>query len=365
VTRRAGRDAGECAVPLRKTVSAPRRRAVAFLVLPNPALLELAGPLHVFCGANNQDGVSAYTTIMLSLEGGRILSDTGVTLETRALSAVCLSSIDTLLVAGGHGAPAHAPDPRLFAWLRGASSRVRRIGAISAASVTLAQAGVLEGRRTAVDRHLCERFASAFPSIRVDPDAIYMRDDAVWTSAGVTGGIDLALAMVADDLGHDQALQVRRLLFATIKPAGAQFSADSEPPACGSCGRFDGLHQWIRTHLSHNLTVTRMAEVVAMSPRTFARRYQAETGRTPARAVEAMRLEAAACMLKEEALPIKDVARRTGFGDDERLRRAFFRRLGIAPQHYRERFRAPASQPQVGLQAIEDSHHRGDLDEWL
>jgi transcriptional regulator GlxA family with amidase domain len=320
-------------------------------VLPNPALLELAGPLHVFCKAKNQDGISAYATILLSGEGGRIPSDTGVALETQAFSAVRLSSIDTLLVAGGHSALERAPDPGLLAWLRGAASRVRRVGAISAASVVLAQAGVLEGLRAAVDWRLYERFAGAFPSIRVDPGAICMRDDAVWTSAGVTGGIDLALAMVAEDLGHDRALQVRRLLFA--KPAGAQFSAEFDPRARGTCGRFDGLHQWMRANLSHDLTVMRLAEFVAMSPRTFARRYQAETGRTPARAVEAMRLEAAASMLREEALPIKEVARRAGFGDDERLRRAFFRRLGIAPHHYRERFRAPASQPQVGLQAIE------------
>jgi transcriptional regulator GlxA family with amidase domain len=335
------------------------------LALPNTALLDLAGPLRVFCEAKNRAGSSAYVTILLSTEGGRIPNGPHLTLETQSLSAVCLSSIDTLLLVGGDGAAEHPPDQGLLAWLRGAASRVRRIGAISAASVALARAGVLEGRRTAIDWRLYERFAGAFPCVRVDPDTIFVQDDTIWTSAGVMGGIDLALAMVAEDLGHDQALQVRRPLFTTMKQTGAQFSAEFEPPTRSTCGRFDGLHQWMRVNLSSDLTVTHLAEVVAMSPRTFARRYHAETGRTPARAVEAMRLEAAAFMPREEALSIKEVARRAGFGDDERMRRAFLRRLGIAPQHYRERFRAPVSHTHVKPRASKDSHQREGLNAWV
>ena len=325
--------------------ASPPRRRVAFLLFPTTMLLDLAGPLQAFREARGADGREAYGTLFLSRDGGGIVTDTGIVVETHALDAVDAADIDTLLVVGGHRAPEHARDARVLGWVRAAPSRVRRVGSICLASFILAESGLLDGRRATTHWRWCERFARAFPRIRVEPDAIFVRDGTVWTSAGVTAGIDLALAMIAEDLGHAKALDVGRLLVVAMKRAGgqSQFSVELERQAHDACGRFDALHDWMRGHLACDLSVSQLAERAGMSPRTFARHYRAATGRTPARAVTAMRLEAAAAMLEADTLSVKAVATHAGFGDDERLRRAFLQRFGVAPQHYRERLQAPPS----------------------
>lgn len=185
----------------------------------------------------------------------------------------------------------------------------------------------------------CAELARRHPEARVEPDPIFIRDGAVWTSAGVTAGIDLALALVEADLGRDAALAVARHLVVFLKRPGGQ-SQFSTVLALQSGGtRFEGLHAWIADHLSEDLTVPRLAEAAGMSPRGFARHYRAATGLTPARALERQRVEAARRLLSETALPLKRVAERCGFGSEETLRRSFLRHVAVAPASYRQRFR--------------------------
>jgi transcriptional regulator GlxA family with amidase domain len=245
------------------------------------------------------------------------------------------SSIDTLVVAGGDGSRGAMRDPALLAFVRAAGAASRRVTSVCSGAYVLAAAGLLEGRRATTHWSRAEDFARRFPAVRLEPDRIWIRDGAVWTSAGITAGIDLALAMIDEDLGEAVARRTaQQLVVYHRRPGGqSQFSALLEMDAGG--GRFGPLLTWMRENLAGPLTVERLAARAAMSERHFARAFAAETGLTPAKAVERLRLEAARSAVETGGRPIEAVAREAGFADPERMRRAFLRAFGQPPQALR------------------------------
>jgi transcriptional regulator GlxA family with amidase domain len=264
-------------------------------------------------------------------------SSAGVALEAGPLTPRG-EALDTLLVAGGEGAEAATENPVLVEWVRERASQARRIASICTGAFLLAAAGVLDGRRAATHWKYCARFAQCFPAVQVEPDPIFVRDGPVWTSAGVTAGIDLALALVEEDLGRSVALAVARYLVVFLKRPGgqAQFSAALALQVAED--RFGALHDWINRHLAGDLSLSVLANQAGMSERSFSRHYAEATGFTPARAIEQLRLEAARRLLSESRLPVKRIAQRCGFGSEETTRRSFLRLLAVTPQDYRSRF---------------------------
>ncbi len=317
-------------------------RLIVFLIYPGVKLLDLAGPLQVFAdAARSGGGLPAYRTKVVSLEGGSIPSDTAVALPSAPFASLAAEPIDTLLVIGGTGVFAALQDAQLVEEVRGLATRARRVGSICSGAFLLAAAGLLSGRRAATHWDYCSRLAAYDPDIQVESDSIYVEDSGVWTSAGVTAGIDLALAMVAQDVGRPRAMALaRNLVTFMVRPGGqSQFSPVLERQSADAEGRFDALHDWMAANLESDLRVEALADQAGMSPRNFARLYAEHTGQTPAKAVEALRVEAARGLLESTDLAVGQVALRCGFGDDERLRRAFARSLQVSPAAYRERFR--------------------------
>jgi transcriptional regulator GlxA family with amidase domain len=247
------------------------------------------------------------------------------------------SALDTLIVAGGPGIERAAADEALVDWVRGRAHQARRFASVCTGAVLLATSGLLDGRRAATHWSLCSELARRFPSVQVQPDPIFVHDGPAWTSAGVTAGIDLALALVEEDLGRTVALAVARYLVVFLKRPGGQ-SQFSAALALQGDGRFDTLHGWIGANLSGDLSLPRLADQAGMSERSFSRHYLKATGQTPARAIETLRVEAARNLLLDSRLPVKRVAQRCGFGSEETMRRSFLRLLAATPQEYRARF---------------------------
>jgi transcriptional regulator GlxA family with amidase domain len=231
-----------------------------------------------------------------------------------------------------------------MAWARDRAARARRIASVCSGAFLLAEAGLLDGRRAVTHWHRCDEFAGRYPRVRLERDPIFLRDGSLWTSAGVTAGIDLALAMVEEDHGHALALAIARELVVYLKRPGgqSQFSAPLKLQACDD--RFADLHAWISTNLARPLTLDRLADHAGMSLRSFARHYRQRTGRTPAATVEILRLEKAQELL-ETGTSVESAARKCGFGSPETMRRVFQRRLGIGPKDWQERFQE--SKPQA------------------
>ena len=320
-------------------------RLVDVLTFDGGQLLDVAGPLQVFASCNSllrrSGRTDAYRTRVLARDGGAVTTSSGLALVATALPAPDPAP-DTLIVAGGGGVDRAAEDGELVAWLRRHAAGARRVASVCTGTFLLAATGLLNGRRVATHWDHCDRLAAACPAVTVEKDPIFVVDDRYWTSAGVTAGIDLALAMVEADLGREVALAVARQLVVFLKRPGgqAQFSA-----ALGAQGpeRFATLHAWMRERLADNLTVPALAAQMGMSERSLLRHYRADMGTTPARTVERLRVEAARQRLSDDDLPIKAVVRSCGFGSEETMRRSFLRLLGVGPQAYRERFRSSAT----------------------
>ncbi|MFZ5669363.1 MAG: GlxA family transcriptional regulator [Pseudomonadota bacterium] len=306
-------------------------RSVGVLVFPDFQLLDAAGPVAAFEIAG-RIVPGAYAIRVLAREGGPVRSSSGVSLVAEPFDGA--GSLDTLVVAGGEGTRAPALDPAVVAFAREAAETSRRMASVCSGAYILAAAGLLDGRRATTHWNRTADFARRFPGVRLEPDRIYVRDGAVWTSAGITAGIDLALALIAEDLGEDVARRTaQQLVVYHRRPGGqSQFSALLEMEAGG---RFDPLLAWARENLRGPLTVEALAGRAGMSERTFARAFAAETGFTPAKAVERLRVEAARALLDSQPLQVEDVALETGFGDPERMRRAFLRAFGQPPQALR------------------------------
>lgn len=302
--------------------------------------MDISGPLQAFSDARFEDGRPAYQITLASEAGGPVVTDSGVKLETVRLDRTVVSSVDTLLVAGGDLKIPPVSTVSLQAKLAKYLDRPRRLGSICTGAFVLAELGVLDRREATTHWAFCSRLEREFPTINVKPDAIFVTSGHIWTSAGVSAGIDMALAMIEDDLDHLAALNVARGMVLFLKRPGgqSQFSVELRGQMRDARGRFGDLHDWIRTHLDADLSVPALAEAAKMSPRNFARVYIRETGERPARAVEKLRTEAARRLLESAHDPIQVVARRAGFGDDERMRRAFVRTYGVSPQDYRSRF---------------------------
>jgi transcriptional regulator GlxA family with amidase domain len=252
--------------------------------------------------------------------------------------------LDTLVIAGGWGVQAACADPKLVAWVKARATAARRVASVCSGAFLLATAGLLDGRRAATHWRECRHFAERFPKVRLEPDPIFVQDGNVWSSAGITAGIDLALALVEADLGRELALAVARQLVVFLKRPGGQAQFSTTLALQHGNTRFEGLHAWIADNLTSDLSVAALAGASGMSERSFVRHYRQATGTTPARAVETIRVEAARRTL-ELGLPIKRVAARCGFGSEETMRRSFLRLLGASPQAYRERFSSTAAAP--------------------
>ena len=307
-------------------------RTVAILIFPDFQLLDAAGPIAVFDTAARESTTPTYRLRVIARAAGLVSSSSGVQLVAEAFPD---DPLDTLLVTGGWGTRQASACPDTLALVRAASARARRVASVCSGAFILAAAGLLDGRRATTHWGRAAELARAHPQARVDPDRIFIRDGAVWTSAGITAGIDLALALVAEDLGEGVAKRAaQQLVVYYRRPGGqSQFSALLETDRPG--GRFASLLGWARERLHERLSVERLAEHMAMSPRHFARAFAAETGITPAKAIERLRLEAARDIVESSAEPIEGVAVRTGFADPERMRRAFIRAFGQPPQGLR------------------------------
>ena len=322
----------------------PRPINVVFLAYPGVSLLDLSGPLEALRIASTYPGsVSTpplYACSVLSAEGGPVMTSDGVALVTDALAAYEGRQIDTLIVPGALYVDDVARDPVLVDWVRRRAPECRRVCSVCAGTFLLAAAGVLSGRRAVTHWAHCARLSKAHPDIQVEPDAIYVRDDAVWTSAGVTTGIDLALALIEDDLDRKVAMHVARVLVVYLRRPGgqSQYSALLASQVEGADDSFAALERWIAENPTADLRVDRLAEKVNMSPRNFARRYRERRGRTPSQAVEAIRVDAARRLLEQSDARMAQVATLCGFSDEEHLRVAFGRQVGVSPRKYRERF---------------------------
>jgi transcriptional regulator GlxA family with amidase domain len=307
-------------------------RDIAVLIFPGFQLLDAAGPITTFEEARHETAPPAYQLRVIARSAGPVVSSSGVQLIAEPLT---VDPLDTLIVAGGWGTAEASACVETLAYVRAAAGRARRIASVCSGAFVLAAAGLLDGRRATTHWGRAAEFARAYPQVRVEPDRIFIRDGAVWTSAGITAGIDLALAMVAEDLGDAIAKRTaQQLVVYHRRPGGqSQFSALLEADRPGS--RFSPVLAWARERLGERLPVERLADRAAMSPRHFARAFAAETGMTPAKAIERLRLEASREWIESGSEPIERVAACTGFGDPERMRRAFIRAFGQPPQALR------------------------------
>jgi transcriptional regulator GlxA family with amidase domain len=316
----------------------PRPRRIEVLAFPDVQLLDVAGPLQVFATANDlarMAGRSVLYEPVTVADRALTPSSAGLGLATQPLPS--RSAVDTLIVAGGWGVHAACHDKKLVGWIQARAKSARRVASVCSGAFLLAVAGLLDGRRAATHWSRCGEFAQRFPKVKLEPDPIFVRDGKVWTSAGITAGIDLALALVEEDQGHELALAVARQLVVFLKRPGGQAQFSAALALQHGNGRFEGLHAWIADHLTGDLSVGALANASGMSERSFVRHYRQATGTTPARAVEQLRVEAARRAL-ESGAPVKRAAQRCGFGSEETMRRSFLRHLGASPQAYRERF---------------------------
>ena len=308
-------------------------------------LLDVTGPLQVFASCNDllarAGRPPAYRARVCAKGGGPIASSSGLTLVADALPPPDHAP-DTLIVAGGGGIEAAAADAGLVAWLTAQAAGARRVASVCTGAFLLAATGLLDGRKVATHWAYCEALAGRHPRLGVERDPIFVIDDRFWSSAGITAGIDMALAMVEADLGRETALAVAQWLVVFLKRPGgqAQFSAAL---AMQRDEGFDALHAWMGERLAGDLTIPALAARAGMSERSFLRRYRAAMGMTPARAVERLRVEAARRLLSEGDRAIKAIARDCGFGSEETMRRSFLRLLEVSPQAYRDRFRSSAA----------------------
>lgn len=305
-------------------------RRLAMVIYPGFQILDAAGPIAAFEIAE-RFVPDAYAMDILAPGGGDVPSSSGVTFGAEPLNA---GAYDTIMVVGGDGARRDGLRA-VVDWLREAGPRARRVTSVCSGSWLMAEAGLLDGRRATTHWSGTEEFRRRYPRVRLEADRIFIRDDNVWTSAGITAGIDLALALVEDDLGAKVAKRTAQQLVVHQRRPGGQSQFSALLDSGGVNGRFAELMDWARERLSERLSVERLAEQAAMSPRHFARAFAAETGMTPAKAVERLRLEQARERVEGTREPIDRVAEGAGFGDPERMRRAFLRAFGQPPQALR------------------------------
>jgi transcriptional regulator GlxA family with amidase domain len=318
-------------------------RRVLVVAVDGAQSLDVLGPVEVLQGASavvgGVDGIGGYEVVVCGPDDGSIALSNGLTLSCAKLPR-SLREVDTIIVCGGEGTRALGPDHPVVVWLARAAPRVRRVASVCTGALALAHAGLLDGRRATTHWAFCDVLAAGFPEVRVEREPIYVRDGSVWTSAGVTAGMDLTLALVEDDLGPEVALTGARWLVLFLKRPGgqAQFSAGLAAQAAVRAPLRE-LQGWMNDNLDADLSVSALAARACLSERQFTRAWRAETGVAPGAYVEELRVERARALL-EGGLDVAGAARGAGFGSPEVLRRVFHRRLGVAPGAYRERFMA-------------------------
>jgi transcriptional regulator GlxA family with amidase domain len=332
-------------------------RRVVMVVYPDAHILDVVGPLEVLTGAKMflPAETPTYAVHVVASAAGAVRTTSGLSIEANesfADARVDDRPIDTLIVAGGHGTLGAMEDRELLDFVEFAASKADRVVSICTGAMILAEIGILDGKRATTHWWWCPILEKKYPKVQVEPDAIYVRDGNIWTSAGVTTGMDLALSLVELDWGHDVALQVARYnVMYMMRPGGqTQFSAHliaqrAEDPVINS------TLDYVLGHLDQPLSVTALAARACMSERTFARKFKEETKVTPAHYVEAARVQAARVELEQSDTGIEQIAVSTGFQSAERMRRAFQRHVGVSASDYRERFRSSASnlfQPREG-----------------
>lgn len=314
-------------------------RRIAVVAFPRVQAIDVFGPTEVFTAASRLTGSGGYEVELLAADASPIETSSGIGIVPgRSLSA-SRKPLDTLIVAGGVGVSGAVADGRVAGWIARVAPRTRRVCSVCTGAFLLAEAGLLDGRRATTHWAACEELARRYPLVRVEPDPIFVRDGPIATSAGVTAGIDLALALVEEDHGPEIAREAARWLVLFLKRPGgqSQFSVPLERPIPERRALRE-LQEWMHDHLDGDLSVPVLAERALMSPRNFARVFRAEVGMTPAAYVERLRLERARALLEAGGEPIESIATSCGFGTVETLRRGFQREVGVSPSQYRERF---------------------------
>ncbi len=346
--------------PRRNPPPAPRSRTlrVAMLAYPDIQVLDVMGPLEVFSRTtrwlkdNGRRADDAYSVEIIGVKRGAFLTSSKLRLYATHGFREVGRGIDTLLISGGVGTMRYSSDRALLAWIRRQAGWVRRLASVCTGTFFLAEAGLLAGRRATTHWGTCELLASTHPEIQVERDRIYVREGKIYTSAGVTAGMDMALALVEEDQGREVALAVaRELVLFLRRPGGqAQFSAqlavqfaEHEP--------LRDLQAWIIDHPREDLSVESLARRVSMSPRNFSRVFTREVGATPARFVTSVRVETARRLLEETSEGLESVCAASGLGSTEALRRAFLQLVGVPPSRYRERFN-PHPRPGEGRRRL-------------
>jgi len=316
-------------------------RKIVILAFPGVALLDIVGPSDVFAIATQYTlpiGHIPYEIIVGSQQGGPVRSSSGLELFTRKLDDIDPAEIDTVLVSGG-GPPMTPPIPKdLVDWLKENGDRARRICGVCTGTFLLAAAGLTGAHRVTTHWEATELLQQMHPETNVEVDPIFVKDGRLWSSAGLSAGIDLSIALIEEDHGHAAAMRLARLLVMFVKRPGHQ--AQYSVPLASQTDAdedFSDLHAWIADHLVENLTVDRLAFQAQLSPRTFLRRYKRAVGRTPGKTVKMIRLEAACREVLDTQHSLKQIAKSTGFGDEQTLRRAFIEEYGMPPQQVRDR----------------------------
>jgi transcriptional regulator GlxA family with amidase domain len=321
---------------------------IVMLAFEDAQILDITGPLQILGSPNRGRSVPRYEIVLAAPKAGPFRTTEGLSLVATASwsDPGLLRGIDTLMIAGGEGIDRVRKDRVLLALVRRAARKARRIVSVCTGAFALAEAGILDGKRATTHWSRIDQFRREFPGVALEPDAIFVRDGKIWTSAGVTAGMDLALALLREDLGDEVALAVaRQHVIFVMRPGGqSQFSAHLKPEAYPK-GRLSGLLRWIPEHAGEDIDVAVLAAKANMSERSFARIFVRETGETPARYLERTRIDAARRLLTASDLPVATVALRAGFGNEERMRRAFQRQLKTSPGAFRARFQPAGTSP--------------------
>jgi transcriptional regulator GlxA family with amidase domain len=302
---------------------------VALLVPDGFATLSFA-PLAVFEAANAILEEPFYEVHVASVTGGRLANSFGMAIETECVTD---ATFDTLLV--GSPPDLRTPSPQMLSYLRRALTNTRRIAAICVGAFILGEAGLLDGRRATTHWLFAKDLQRRYPKATVEVDRIFIADGQVWTSAGMTAGMDMALSLVERDIGSEKTRDAARTLVMHHRRAGGQSQHSALLELDAKSDRVQKALLFARRNLNTPLSVEKLAEEACLSPRQFSRVFRAETGLSPAKAIENLRLEAARLMLEQGRLPLESIASETGFGDRERMRRTFIRAFGQAPQAVR------------------------------